>query len=509
MNVLIVDDQVNVVSSLKTGVNWQELQIKNIYTALNAFEAKEIILTHPIDILLSDIEMPVENGLSLLRWCRQNNYTFECIFLTSHADFFYAQEAIQLGSFDYILQPARYEDIEKAIKRSILRIEESRKKKLYIDYGKVAFSQKNVFLKGILHDWFTGKESDSSRILDSLGEMDIHLELDSQVYLFWVQILNWTSHPLTFSDWSTRAEEIIQNIFTHSRYHMLAYCPDKVSMAVLVYTDGEEQMSFDVYQTRLTMVYAQISRRLLCSCAVYTVSSTTVKDFCSCAQSIRQERKENVLLNPGIFITSAQRTAQSITSCDIEQLNRFELYMANHQAAHAQQEALSYLRKLNHKHLLNHDSLLAFCRDYQQAAYSAAKQLNLFAHSLPAFEGLLQKNEGNPLTLEFVSTYIQSLTDFFNDALSEVPEDKGCLAKVEQYIMNNLDKPLLCTDIAKAVYLSPDYITRIFQKEKGMSLKEYITLIKMNTAKSLLITTSLPVSIIAAKVGYDNFSHFS
>ena len=119
MNILLVDDQPSVLSSLKSGLNWSALLVHNVYTALNASEAREIILSHPIDILLTDIEMPKESGLSLLRWCRENHYQFECIFLTSHADFFYAQEAIQLESFDYILQPARYEDIESAIKRSI------------------------------------------------------------------------------------------------------------------------------------------------------------------------------------------------------------------------------------------------------------------------------------------------------------------------------------------------------------------------------------------------------
>ena len=124
MVILLVDDQATVLSSLKSGINWTALSIHTIYTAQNALEAKEIILSHNIDILLSDIEMPKENGLSLLRWCRQQGYTFECIFLTSHADFFYAQEAIQLGSFDYLLQPARYEDIERVIQKTILRIQE-------------------------------------------------------------------------------------------------------------------------------------------------------------------------------------------------------------------------------------------------------------------------------------------------------------------------------------------------------------------------------------------------
>ena len=42
-----------------------------------------------------------------------------------------------------------------------------------------------------------------------------------------------------------------------------------------------------------------------------------------------------------------------------------------------------------------------------------------------------------------------------------------------------------------------------------MPLKEYITLSKMNAARNMIITTTLPISLIATKVGYDNFSHFS
>lgn len=62
MNILLVDDQPSVLSSLKSGLNWSALLVHNVYTALNASEAREIILSHPIDILLTDIEMPKESG---------------------------------------------------------------------------------------------------------------------------------------------------------------------------------------------------------------------------------------------------------------------------------------------------------------------------------------------------------------------------------------------------------------------------------------------------------------
>jgi two-component system response regulator YesN len=59
------------------------------------------------------------------------------------------------------------------------------------------------------------------------------------------------------------------------------------------------------------------------------------------------------------------------------------------------------------------------------------------------------------------------------------------------------------------VHLNADYLTRIFKKETGSTVKEYITSEKMKEAKRLLRTTQLPVSFIAAKLGYCNFSHFS
>lgn len=508
MNVLIVDDQPNAVSSLKCGVHWDKLDIHNVYTALNAADAKKIIQSHPVDILLSDIEMPSESGLSLFRWCRNNNYHCECIFLTSHADFFYAQEAIQLGSFDYILLPARYEDIENAIQNTIQKILEKQEKKVFVNYGKVACSQKNTFLKGILDDWLNGKYYQIDPILTDLREINIPLNADSIVYLAQFQLLSWVSLPRSFDEWSADTESVFSEIFDKNRYHTISYCPDKTTMFVLIYSDESAMMSLEVYQSKLNLAYSQLTRRLSCNCAIYTASSVAFDQIPACADEILQRKRENLLLTPGIYMNPSVND-QPVTHCDIQMLKRFEFYMVNHQALRAEQDAILFLFELNEKNLLNHDTLIAFCKDYQQAAYSAAMQLNLFAHSLPVFEEYLVENDNSFLTLQSASDYLKQLTLFFNTEKPDMDTSHSNLSKIEQYIQDNLDKPLLCSDIAKAVYLSPDYITRLFQKEKGISLKEYITQEKMNAARDLILTTSLPISLIAAKVGYDNFSHFS
>ncbi len=83
MTVLLVDDQIRVLSGLISGLDWDTLGVTSIRTASSAAKAKEILSQEPVDILLCDIEMPGENGLSLLRWARNKGMDFVCVFLTS------------------------------------------------------------------------------------------------------------------------------------------------------------------------------------------------------------------------------------------------------------------------------------------------------------------------------------------------------------------------------------------------------------------------------------------
>lgn len=106
MNVLIVDDQPEVVESMVTGVNWKKIPVEQVFTAYSVKEAQSVFERERIDVLLCDIEMPPTNGFALLRWAQERFSGVVCIFLSAHAEFEYAQEAVKLGSFDYILQPA-------------------------------------------------------------------------------------------------------------------------------------------------------------------------------------------------------------------------------------------------------------------------------------------------------------------------------------------------------------------------------------------------------------------
>lgn len=143
MNLLMVNDAVAAVQAMKDEIPWEQYGIQKIYTAYNVAEGQAVIQATAIDILLCDIEMPGEYGIALIRWIRENHYDIDCILLTCHAEFSYAQEAVTLNCQDYLLLPASYESIGATIQKVVNRRQERLNISQLVEYGKSWLHEKD------------------------------------------------------------------------------------------------------------------------------------------------------------------------------------------------------------------------------------------------------------------------------------------------------------------------------------------------------------------------------
>lgn len=210
MNVLIVDDQKAIVESLREGIRWEELGVEKVYTACSAREAKLVLVNFPVDVMLSDIEMPEEDGLELCQWAKERLPALECIFLTSHADFSYAREAIRLGSFDYILQPVRYEEVEAVLRKAEGKIRENQSVRQLQNTRKLVVEQRDTILEAICMKLRQGREGDAEQILSTLKEL---LQPDFKKFSFYpavVRIIKWKRIINTWDDKLVRL--VIRNV---------------------------------------------------------------------------------------------------------------------------------------------------------------------------------------------------------------------------------------------------------------------------------------------------------
>lgn len=103
---------------------------------------------------------------------------------------------------------------------------------------------------------------------------------------------------------------------------------------------------------------------------------------------------------------------------------------------------------------------------------------------------------------------------FLTGDLSSSPKEsfltQSVVESIKHFIHTHLEQSdLTREEIAKHAFLNPDYLARIFKKETGISIIDYLVQERMKKAKTLLDQTDLSVGTIALAVGYSHFSHFS
>ena len=341
MNVLLVDDQVRILEATKKLVDWDSLGIDHVLTAQSAGEARAILESENIDILLTDIEMPEEDGIALQRWQREHFPEVMCIFLTSHADFAYAQEALRNGAYDYILQPAAFPEIEKVMARAIKALAERR------------------------------DMIETSRNVDAA-------------------LSNAQKNTLEWSQWIEQGDTQLV------RSRVSAMLDEAESRGAL--SPG--------YCRRLHYVFMEA---------------------CRLAAHMLKSDLSNLLADAGE----------------------------------------------------DENALSGACESHRELLDCADRCLRAFD------ERARRAGNGQEITTE------------------------QRIREVIHYLGQNMDRTISRSEAAQQACLNEDYFSRAFKKETGLGYKEYVIEQKMDYAAKLLANTDLPITVVAAKVGYDNYSTFT
>ncbi|MGN0372139.1 MAG: response regulator [Enterocloster sp.] len=115
--VIIADDEAKIRSGIANLFPWKQLgfEIAGIFS--NGKEACDFALSHPVDLILSDIRMPIMNGLELSDKLLKHKKV-KIIFFSGYQDFEYARQALRNGVFDYLLKPIKYDDLLNCLTRA-------------------------------------------------------------------------------------------------------------------------------------------------------------------------------------------------------------------------------------------------------------------------------------------------------------------------------------------------------------------------------------------------------
>src|SRR5690606_700262 len=103
---------------------------------------------------------------------------------------------------------------------------------------------------------------------------------------------------------------------------------------------------------------------------------------------------------------------------------------------------------------------------------------------------------------------IQPLWQFDDSTDSRQPVSDPFVVRVLEWIDEHHDEPFQLETLAKAVHLSPKYLSNLFRKTTGKTITDFLTIRRLKHASQLLQTTTLTVQEVSERSGYTNCSHF-
>ena len=172
LDLVIVEDEEIIRRGLICTIDWLKLGAKVVGEAGNGREALAVIRETKPDVVLTDIKMPVMDGIALTEALKAEGSKAKIIYLTSYADFSYAQQALRLEVSDYLLKPVNEDDLAKALQKLEKQPAAPQQEELSWDEGlRAAYHTGNPYVQSVLKRIEGGyqKRLSSEALADELG----------------------------------------------------------------------------------------------------------------------------------------------------------------------------------------------------------------------------------------------------------------------------------------------------------------------------------------------------
>jgi len=514
IRMLVVDDEIYALRGITQGIDWSDLPIADIREAEDVAQAMRVLESETVDLVISDIEMPGMNGLELLRWIKDHRPHTLTVFLTGHARFDYAQEALHNGCYDYVLKPVDHDALKEIVARAIEEIRMRRDRQKFeetVDANRKQWaSQLPILRERFWQDVLSGRVRLSGERLDrQLADYDIPLSAEGRLLPVLLSIEQWEI------ELDARDESIMEYALRKAAAEavledwpgMVLQDRNEINIALLYLNEGEEidraaLLSRCAEYVRACMAYFH------CRVSCYVGEPSSIGELPNALERLQQLERSNVSAPQTVLDASDGEQAGAgpaglslppfvdwamlLDNGGYEELAaRIEETLTAWQAEAASREALE-LFHVGILHLL-----------YQAAFRKGFSIYDVFAmNELQDVQALRSVQQLRGWAGKTVSKMGQALAERQRDA-------SAVIAKVQSYIADNLHEELTRDSIAHSVYRNPAYLSRLFRKETGLSLSDYIAMVRIERAKRYLIDTNDKVSHIAESVGYVHFSYFA
>ncbi len=510
MNILIVDDQVSVLNGLLNGIRFSELGFSSVFTAMSTDEALQVLEKETVHILLTDIEMPGQNGLVLNSVVKEKYPDILRIVLTSHAVFSYAQTSLKLQCFDYLVQPAPFEDIESSLKKAIEAVQVNYNNRRISRYGHLFKNYKSSFIGSIIQQLYYNDPDAVNNCVKLLNQSGHSVRPDSACQLMFVDVFSYTRQETGYPPQQQIMNAISSSLNSDPCFDaadLLVFLNPHRCFSILLMDKGDGALP--VEPESVSGFYRALCQKLPGrAIACYYSDRFPFTEIHSAIAAASEHIKNNITGEPLVSHIVPAVQPGSLDLLLPEYLNHWSSLLYSNQRNLLKKEIDFCLDKKIPTVQNRFQSLCTLNQQIVQLFFKYFYENGIDIPSIFTDAFTYRDCMAHFSTVEEVKRNVAFLLDAASQNADTSPET-NYVNKAKAYISDNIRRLIFVKEVADYVHLNPEYFTKLFKKETGMNIKDYIVDCKIALAKDLLTTSNLPVNMVATEVGYSNFSHFT
>jgi YesN/AraC family two-component response regulator len=479
-NLIIADDEYFIRQKIKKLVPYEELGISLLGECENGAEVIDLINNEPVDIILLDIRMPKLTGIDVAKYVYEHKPEVKIIILSGFNDFEYARTTFRYGVFDYLLKPVEPEALTSVLKACVSKLQEDRT--YHQQFQKLYHYKKCMSLAEVLK-----------------GSLDVE------------------TLCLEYPEYKNVTYSLFAALYT------LMECETDAKNLVCLYRNKGIDCEYYIESEHIFFIQFFLTEDTLeslchyiCKCFVRDTASVCYFTFSKLFlmgdswQSFHQE----ALFSLGYRYFSTQPDLSGFLSRQTAPASLPELSGIRHNLTLIINASDVSGYKVFIEDLFH---LLEEKKSYGYLSLVVTEVLQTFSIRFPASDTNAVKywNDINALLEdEFqLASLRNTLLDYglkYMDISKMVPSDLKLSKKISSYIQEHyMDADLTVAKLGEVFQLNVSYMGSIFKKTNQLSILQYLTHIRLEAARKLLLSEQYKVGEVAEIVGFTDVFYFS
>ncbi|MEK4239959.1 response regulator transcription factor [Paenibacillus sp. FSL H7-0714] len=514
--VLIVEDEILVRMGLKNSIQWSKFNMIVAAEASNGQEAWDIFLKEKPDVVITDLRMPILDGMALISKIREIDKTCKIIILTCVEDFENSHKAIKYSVTDYILKLSMtWDEIDAVLRKTKVELEKTnREVSLYEASEDNKEELKQCLIKSFI-------DIDASE-QDNLSNQVSVLEWKVKPYNLVVGIMHIDTDRNSTQSTSKEHKQIkslaITNMLTENferipgseviyesdyRYviifnadslHTDIACDNQWQHGIKPILDHTESVMMMYLNASVVFGFSSLGTGFSSLKKLYHEASAALQE------SYFFNRENKMFYADGFNSSSPEDICNRIIDAmkNNERIN--ELFASGMDEIERKVSCF-----LNECTIDSENIRMLFYKLINWPAEIFKLTNEMLEVSMYSCMNEIFKCDVMEDMIEAYIRYLIELADIKSEKMIYSREVSG----IVNYINTNYMKDISLGEAAQKVNKSPGYISGLFKKEMDMSFTEYLIWVRINKAKELLASTYLKLYQISENVGFTDYSYFS